>query len=38
VARKKLTEGELRASAEFLIRRAIRDVDVRQKNGIVKLP
>ncbi|OGR44756.1 MAG: malate dehydrogenase [Elusimicrobia bacterium GWA2_61_42] len=38
VARKPLSEKELRASAEFLIKRAIKDVDVRQKNGIVKLP
>ncbi|OGR68616.1 MAG: malate dehydrogenase [Elusimicrobia bacterium GWC2_61_19] len=38
VARKKMTEGELRASAEFLIKRAIKDVEVRQKSGIVKLP
>jgi len=38
VARKKLTEKEIRASAEFMIRRAIKDVEVRQKNGIVKLP
>ena len=38
VARKILTEKELRASAEFMIKRAIKDVEVRQKNGIVKLP
>ncbi len=38
VARRILTEKELRANAEFMIRRAIKDVDVRQKNGIVKLP
>ncbi|MDQ7774348.1 MAG: NADP-dependent malic enzyme [Elusimicrobiales bacterium] len=38
IARKKLTEKELRASAEFYIRRAQKDVEVRQKNGIVKLP
>jgi malate dehydrogenase (oxaloacetate-decarboxylating) len=38
VARKKLTEKEIRASAEFMIRRAIKDVEVRQQNGIVKLP
>ncbi|HCC49172.1 MAG TPA: hypothetical protein DEQ38_13805 [Elusimicrobia bacterium] len=38
IARKKLTEAELRASAEFLIKRAIKDVEVRQASGIVKLP
>ena len=38
IARKKLTESELRASAEFLIKRAIKDVEVRQASGIVKLP
>ena len=38
IARKRLTEGELRASAEFLIKRAIKDVEVRQASGIVKLP
>jgi malate dehydrogenase (oxaloacetate-decarboxylating) len=38
IARKKLTEAEIRKSAEFLIRRAIKDVDTRQREGIVKLP
>ncbi len=38
VAAVKLTEAELRASAEFYIRRAMKDVSVRQKEGIVKLP
>jgi malate dehydrogenase (oxaloacetate-decarboxylating) len=38
VASVKLTEAELRASAEFYIRRAMKDVEVRQKEGIVKLP
>jgi len=38
VARKKLTEAELRRSAEFLIKRAIKDVEVRQKEGIVRMP
>ncbi len=38
IARKKLTEKELRASAEFLIMRAIKDVEVRQKEGIVQMP
>ena len=38
LARKVLTREELRKSAEFHIRRAIRDRDVRQKEGIVKLP
>lgn len=38
VAAVKLTEAELRASAEFYIRRAMKDVAVRQKEGIVKLP
>jgi malate dehydrogenase (oxaloacetate-decarboxylating) len=38
IARRKLTEKELRASAESLIKRAIKDVEVRQRNGIVNLP
>jgi malate dehydrogenase (oxaloacetate-decarboxylating) len=38
IARKRLTEAELRASAETLIKRAIKDVEVRQASGIVKLP
>lgn len=38
VARRKMTEMELRRSAETQITRAIKDVDLRQKNGIVKLP
>jgi len=38
LARKKMTEAELRKSAEFFIRRAIKDRDVRQEAGIVKLP
>lgn len=38
VAAVKLTEAELRASAEFYIRRAMKDVAVRQNEGIVKLP
>ncbi len=38
VARRKMTEAELRRSAETQITRAIKDVDLRQKHGIVKLP
>ncbi len=38
IARKPLTEAELRASAEFFVHRAQKDVEVRQKAGIVKLP
>ncbi len=38
IARKKMTAEELRRSAEFYVRRAQKDVEVRQKNGIVKLP
>ncbi len=38
VAGKKMTAEELRKSAEFFIRRAIKDRDVRQKEGIVKMP
>lgn len=38
VARKNLSEAELRKSAEFLIKRAIKDVETRQREGIVKLP
>lgn len=38
VAALKLTEKELRKSAETFINRSIKDVEVRQKNGIVKLP
>jgi len=38
VAKNKMTADELRKSAEFFIRRAIKDRDVRQKEGIVKLP
>ncbi|HBB66135.1 MAG TPA: malate dehydrogenase [Elusimicrobia bacterium] len=38
LARKILTRDELRRSAELHIRRAIRDRDIRQKDGIVKLP
>ena len=38
LARKVLTKEELRKSAETYIRRAIKDRDIRQKEGIVKLP
>ena len=38
VARRTMTAAELRKNAEFLIRRSIRDVEVRQKEGIVQLP
>ena len=38
VAGKKLTAEELRKSAEFYIKRAIKDRDIRQKEGIVRLP
>ena len=38
VAAVRLTEAELRASAEYFIRRSMKDVAVRQKEGIVKLP
>ncbi|PIU20456.1 MAG: malate dehydrogenase [Elusimicrobia bacterium CG08_land_8_20_14_0_20_59_10] len=38
VARRILTETELRNNAEFLIKRAMKDVEMRQKEGIVKLP
>ncbi len=38
IARKPMSEAELRASAEFYVMRAQKDVEVRQKNGIVKLP
>jgi len=38
VAGKNLTGEELRKSAEFFIRRAIKDSCVRQKEGIVKMP
>jgi malate dehydrogenase (oxaloacetate-decarboxylating) len=38
IARKKLTEAELRHSAETMIMRAQKDVELRQKHGIVKLP
>jgi malate dehydrogenase (oxaloacetate-decarboxylating) len=38
VAKNKMTGEELRKSAEFFIHRAIRDRDVRQKEGIVLLP
>ncbi|MBI5744687.1 MAG: NADP-dependent malic enzyme [Elusimicrobia bacterium] len=38
IARKKLTEAELRRSAETMIMRAQKDVELRQKHGIVKLP
>ncbi len=38
VAALKLSEAELRASAEAYIARAQKDVEVRQQNGIVRLP
>ena len=38
IARKPQTEAQLRKSAEFLIMRAIKDVEVRQKEGIVQMP
>jgi len=38
VAQKILTREELRKSAEFFIRRAIKDSEIRQKEGIVPLP
>jgi len=38
LARNIMTRDELRKSAEFYIHRAIKDRDVRQKEGIVKLP
>lgn len=38
LARRMLSKEELRKSAEFYIHRAIKDRDVRQKEGIVKLP
>ncbi|MCX5785365.1 MAG: NADP-dependent malic enzyme [Elusimicrobia bacterium] len=38
VAQKILSEAELRKTAEFAIRRAIKDTELRQKEGIVKMP
>ncbi len=38
VARKVMTEKELRESAEFMIKRAIEDTKLRMKEGIIKLP
>ena len=38
VARKILSEAELRKAAEFAIKRAIKDTELRQKEGIVKMP
>jgi len=38
IARRPMTGKELRASAEFYVTRAQKDVEVRQKAGIVKLP
>ncbi|HAF94942.1 MAG: malate dehydrogenase [Elusimicrobia bacterium GWF2_52_66] len=38
VARKIMSEAELRKAAEFAIKRAIRDTEIRQKEGIVKMP